>query len=154
MINPFHRIEWWASTHFQPADLHEVRVFILIGHHDRVACSTLEMQQHMRDNIQIGVDERERELTNYGLRDDDAKVCLKADNNNNNSLDKDDDGDVLDCKFDANMDRLYNDDRSKDDALAGLALAKEAQNVQLQLDMVQLVHTNGVHRLLVIICGC
>ena len=42
MANPFHCIECWTGTYFRRADLHEVGVYIVIGHRDNVVCPTVE----------------------------------------------------------------------------------------------------------------
>ncbi|KAF8799621.1 hypothetical protein BYT27DRAFT_7227787 [Phlegmacium glaucopus] len=53
MNNPFHHIEFWTSTHFQPAELWQVGMYIQLRHHDSAAtCQYMQWQEesYIADN--------------------------------------------------------------------------------------------------------
>lgn len=65
---PTHRIEVWTGTHFRPAELWEVGVYILIPHHvETPLCNTLKFQQTQLANFHTQDDLNERKRLSNGL---------------------------------------------------------------------------------------
>ncbi|KAF8808487.1 hypothetical protein BYT27DRAFT_7055679, partial [Phlegmacium glaucopus] len=54
MDNPFHRIEFWTSTQFQPAELWQVGMYIWLQHHDSSpTCQYMQWQEEVLESFQI-----------------------------------------------------------------------------------------------------
>ncbi|KAF9552460.1 hypothetical protein CPC08DRAFT_646853, partial [Agrocybe pediades] len=60
--NPFHRIQRWVGSHFRPAELWEVGVYILVPHHlNHHICNTLKMQKQYLEAREMVRDDIEQE---------------------------------------------------------------------------------------------
>lgn len=59
--NPLHRIECWAGSHFRPAALWEVGVYVLVGHHVGEAhCGNLLLHMSTLASLQLTKDHNEQ----------------------------------------------------------------------------------------------
>ena len=150
MSNPFHRIECWTGAYFRKAELHEVGVYVMIGHRDGEVCATLEMQKKLREGIQKRQDE---EIPGV-LRKDCADLYPEVDDELYEAGEVDGDD-----EFAEYMDRLWNRDRTAADRVkpsqCGESTNEDAEGtLNSKSDMLRVVHTNGVHRMPVITCAC
>lgn len=63
--NPFHRIERWNGNFFQPAELFEVGIHLLVRHHaGEHLCETLTAQQRFLEILEMKKDDAEQEKIN------------------------------------------------------------------------------------------
>jgi hypothetical protein len=61
--DPFHRIEQWNGTFFEPADLWQVGMFLLVPHHEgQPICETLRLQITFLEQAEIRKDQAEQQL--------------------------------------------------------------------------------------------
>lgn len=76
--NPFHRIECWTGTHFRPAALWEVGVYLMLAHRNApYVCANLSWQKRILEDLQNSKDRQyvpnvlsEQPLPNATIRPD------------------------------------------------------------------------------------
>jgi hypothetical protein len=183
MDHPFHRIERWTGTHFEPAYLWQVGVYIRLQHKDSSPCQYLQWQETNLETFQVIKDKDDETIS--GIPND---PFLGHTFNNERHADQGENADA-DRQFMNHMDHLYrNDNGSLDipdlileedddhgsidpdsdvrneelsscaDAAADISATYQSFSTPLTDGLnnpyVRIIHTNGVHHLALVKCSC
>jgi hypothetical protein len=142
MNNPLHHIECWTGTHFRRAELKEVGVVVIIRHRATGMCETLQLERNLHEAIQIQMDAHDLTGTPPEVGEP-AEEGTAAEGAGSESADPDDDA------FEEYMNNIYREETEED----GDEDPHE-YGVMLESGTCSVVHTNGLHRLHVVTCGC
>jgi hypothetical protein len=116
MKQPFHRIERWAGTHFESADLWQVGVYIRLGHTDSSPpCEYLRWQDNQLENFQKVKDEADESDVIQASPRQPGTVPIR--NSMPAPVDTHIDADqtAADIQFMKNMDRLHHTSKDVND---------------------------------------
>ena len=141
--NPFHRIQYWTGSYFRQAELREVGLFIIVKHSRGGMCDTLISLQTQFEASQMLADDQDLSRA----VPEPSKEVVKDFNNDPVLNSMEEDGKA----FEEYMDQLY---RNKDKGEGSGMLPDWPGHRSNNSDLCCVVHTNGVHHLKVITCGC
>lgn len=169
MINPLHRIEHWTGKCFQRAELRDVGIFVVIKHRGTGMCDSLTGLIKVHEDVQATEDE------NPTTGSTDVDVEIENAGAGTGTFDFDTPGadggtpdDKDDAGFEEYMRKLYEEDtmgssdteEDDDGGMGGHGMeggAERARTDGAHTDASStccIVHTNGVHHLPLVTCGC
>jgi len=165
------------GSYFRPAELREVGVYILIAHRDGGMCASLDMQKTVRETVQIHEDaadtfpkDRPNIFATAGTAGYDRDTSHQDKEDGHDVLgedwrdddEEDDDGhhfqDMSEVEFEEYMNQQRTEEADNEE-MSNIGSWKSTEGRDSQKgsegrDDVRVVHSNGIHRLLVVTCSC
>lgn len=153
--NPFHRIEQWNGSYFRPAALSEVGTYLLVQHHTghqicdkiRHKCNVIDTAEEAKDNI-------EQEKLRQFMPDPVPVSSPVPDLDQYfNDMDLDIEREVEFERLDEEI--LDDDDGGEgEDELEAEDDTGEMEEENLGAPKIRVVHSNGLHHIMMINCRC